>query len=84
VRPETERTNICIAPRFGSSKFNEARRSVHALRPDALERDNFGSRSKEYQGHNGGTALHTLSKLRGKFPELRDLAGKPLHIGRKL
>ena len=35
------------AAALARQSLSEARRSVHALRPDALERDNFGTRSKE-------------------------------------
>src|SRR5438309_4186727 len=51
--------------------LSEARRSVHALRPDALERDNLWDALKGIiKNTTAGTALHTTFELRGKLPEL--------------
>src|SRR5205085_3193451 len=51
--------------------LREARRSVHALRPDALERDNFWDALKGIiKDTTAGTTLHTTFELRGKLPEL--------------
>lgn len=65
--------------------LNEARRSVHALRPDALERDNFWEALKGIvKGTTAGTALHTKFQLRGKLPELpRIWQENLLHIGQE-
>ena len=51
--------------------LSEARRSVHALRPDALERDNLWEALKGIiKNTTAGTALHTTFELRGDLPEL--------------
>jgi PAS domain S-box-containing protein len=51
--------------------LKEARRSVHALRPDALERSNFWEALKGIiKGTTAGTSLHTTCELRGKVPDL--------------
>jgi PAS domain S-box-containing protein len=65
--------------------LKEARRSVHALRPDALERDNFWEALKGIiKGTTAGTALHTTCELRGKLPELPPLWQENLlHIGQE-
>jgi signal transduction histidine kinase len=65
--------------------LREARRSVHALRPDALERDNFWDALKGIiKDTTAGTALHTTFELRGKLPELpRMWQENLLHIGQE-
>ena len=65
--------------------LSEARRSVHALRPDALERDNFWVALKGIiKATTAGTALHTTFELRGKLPELpRIWQENLLHIGQE-
>ena len=65
--------------------LSEARRSVHALRPDALERDNFWDALKGIiKNTTAGTALHTTFELRGKLPELpRIWQENLLHIGQE-
>jgi PAS domain S-box-containing protein len=65
--------------------LKEARRSVHALRPDALERDNFWEALKGIiKGTTAGTALHTTCELRGKLPDLPPLWQENLlHIGQE-
>jgi len=65
--------------------LNEARRSVHALRPDALERDNLWEALKGIiKNTTAGTALHTTFELRGELPELPPLWQKNLlHIGQE-
>jgi PAS domain S-box-containing protein len=65
--------------------LNEARRSVHALRPEALEQANFWNALKGLiRNTTAGTALHTTFELRGK---LRDLPlvwqENLLHIGQE-
>jgi PAS domain S-box-containing protein len=65
--------------------LNEARRSVHALRPEALEEANFWIALKGLiRNTTAGTALHTTFELRGK---LRDLPlvwqENLLHIGQE-
>ena len=58
--------------------LNEARRSVHALRPQALQRGNFWEALKGIvKNTTAGTALHTTFNLRGKLRNLPQvLAGK--------
>jgi PAS domain S-box-containing protein len=65
--------------------LNEARRSVHALRPDALERNNFWDALKGIvKGTTAGTTLHTTFQLRGKLPELPPIWQENLlHIGQE-
>src|SRR5438552_1920001 len=65
--------------------LSEARRSVHALRPDALERDNLWEALKGIiKNTTAGTALHTTFELRGELPELPPLWQENLlHIGQE-
>jgi signal transduction histidine kinase len=58
---------------------------VHALRPDALERDNFWDALKGIiKDTTAGTALHTTFELHGKLPELpRIWQENLLHIGQE-
>jgi PAS domain S-box-containing protein len=65
--------------------LNEARRSVHALRPDVLEHGNFWDALKGIvKGATAGTALHTTCELRGKLPELPPVWQENLlHIGQE-
>ena len=65
--------------------LNEARRSVHALRPQALEGGNFWDALKGLiKNTTAGTALHTTFSLRGKLRHL-PLAWQEnlLHIGQE-
>ena len=66
--------------------LSEARRYVHALRPDSLERDNFWDALKGMiKDTTAGTALHTTFELHGKLPELRGFGRKTFYtLGRKL
>jgi PAS domain S-box-containing protein len=65
--------------------LTEARRSAHALRPDALERDNLWDALKGIiKITTAGTALHTTFELRGKLPELPPIWQENLlHIGQE-
>jgi PAS domain S-box-containing protein len=65
--------------------LKEARRSVHALRPDALARANFWEALKGIiKDTTAGTALHTTCELRGKLPDLPSLWEENLlHIGQE-
>jgi len=65
--------------------LSEARRSVHALRPDALKRDNFWDALKGIiKGTTAGTALRATFELRGKVPELPPIWQENLlHIGQE-
>jgi PAS domain S-box-containing protein len=65
--------------------LNEARRSVHALRPQALEGGNFWDALKGLvKNTTAGTALHTTFNVRGKLRHL-PLAWQEnlLHIGQE-
>ena len=73
------------AGELARQSLNEARRSVHALRPEALEEANFWNALKGLiRNTTAGTALHTTFELRGK---LRDLPliwqENLLHIGQE-
>jgi signal transduction histidine kinase len=51
--------------------LSEARRSVHALRPQALWEHNFWDALKDtIKNTTVGTALHTTFEAQGKIPEL--------------
>ena len=65
--------------------LNEARRSVHALRPEALQRDNFWEALKGIvKNTTAGTNLHTRFELRGKLRHLSPLWQENLlHIGQE-
>src|ERR1700730_17008351 len=65
--------------------LTEARRSVHALRPDVLERNNVWQALKGIiKNTTAGTALHTTCELRGKLPELPPIWQENLlHIGQE-
>src|SRR5436305_1753222 len=73
------------AGELARQSLNEARRSVHALRPQALQRGNFWEALKGIiKNTTAATALHTTFNLRGK---LRDLPltwqENLLHIGQE-
>jgi PAS domain S-box-containing protein len=73
------------ASELARQSLNEARRSVHALRPQSLQRENFWDALKgTIKNTTAGTALHTTFELRGK---LRDLPlvwqENLLHIGQE-
>jgi signal transduction histidine kinase len=65
--------------------LNEARRSVRALRPQALQRRNFWEALKgTVKNTTAGTALHTKFELRGKLRELPLVWQENLlHIGQE-
>jgi PAS domain S-box-containing protein len=65
--------------------LNEARRSVHALRPEALRRDNFWEALKGIvKNTTGGTNLHTRFELRGRLRHLSPIWQENLlHIGQE-
>jgi len=65
--------------------LSEARRSVHALRPQALQKGNFWEALKGLvKNTTAGTAIHTTFDLRGKLRQL-PLAWQEnlLHIGQE-
>src|SRR5881275_523855 len=63
--------------------LSEARRSVHALRPRALQEQNFwGALKGTIKNTTAGTALHTMFEAKGKLPELpQSWQENLLHIG---
>jgi PAS domain S-box-containing protein len=65
--------------------LNEARRSVHALRPQALQRDNFWEALKGIvKNTTAGTTLHTRFELRGRLRRLSPIWQENLlHIGQE-
>jgi signal transduction histidine kinase len=65
--------------------LSEARRSVHALRPQALQKHNFWEALKGIiKNTTFGTALHTKFETQGKLPELpRPWQENLLHIGQE-
>jgi PAS domain S-box-containing protein len=59
------------AGELARTSLSEARRSVHALRPQALEQDNFWQALKGIiKSTTVGTALHTTFETQGKVPVL--------------
>jgi PAS domain S-box-containing protein len=65
--------------------LSEARRSVHALRPHALEEHNFWEALKgTIKNTTVGTALHATFEAQGKLPELpQRWQENLLHIGQE-
>src|SRR5207248_2633191 len=65
--------------------ISEARRSVHALRPRALEEHNFWDALKgSIKNTTVGTALHATFEAQGKLPELpQPWQENLLHIGQE-
>ena len=65
--------------------LSEARRSVHALRPHALEEHNFWEALKgTIKNTTVGTALHATFEAQGKLPELpQPWQENLLHIGQE-
>jgi PAS domain S-box-containing protein len=65
--------------------LSEARRSVHALRPQALQEHNFWDALKGIiKNTTVGTALHTTFEAQGKLPDLpRSWQENLLHIGQE-
>ena len=65
--------------------LSEARRSVHALRPQALQEHNFWEALKGIiKNTTFGTALHTRFEAQGKLPKLpRPWQENLLHIGQE-
>src|SRR5439155_23954464 len=63
--------------------LSEARRSVHALRPRALQEHNFwGALKGIIKNTTVGRALHTKVEAQGKLPELpQPWTDNLLHIG---
>jgi signal transduction histidine kinase len=73
------------ASELARRSLNEARRSVRALRPQALQHGNFWDALKGIiKNTTAGTALHTRFELRGKLPDLPLIWQENLlHIGQE-
>ena len=73
------------ASELARQSLNEARRSVRALRPQALQRGNFWEALKgTVKNTTAGTALHTKFELRGKLRDLPPVWQENLlHIGQE-
>src|SRR5882724_3948954 len=73
------------AAELARRSLSEARRSVHALRPQALEEHNFWDALKGIiRNTTVGTALHTKFEAHGKLPELPwPWQENLLHIGQE-
>jgi PAS domain S-box-containing protein len=73
------------ASELARSSLNEARRSVHALRPQALQRSNFWEALKGIvKSTTAGTTLHTRFELRGRLRDLPPVWQENLlHIGQE-
>jgi PAS domain S-box-containing protein len=73
------------ASELARQSLNEARRSVHALRPQALQHGNFWEALKGIvKNTTGGTTLHTRFELRGRLRELPPVWQENLlHIGQE-
>ena len=73
------------ASELARRSLNEARRSVHALRPQSLQRDNFWDALKGIvRNTTAGTNLHTRFELRGKLRRLSpNWQENLLHIGQE-
>ncbi|MEY2498961.1 MAG: hypothetical protein QOD12_2517 [Verrucomicrobiota bacterium] len=73
------------AGQLARQSLSEARRSVHALRPRALQEHNFWDALKgTIKNTTVGTALHTTFAARGKLPTLpRAWQENLLHIGQE-
>jgi signal transduction histidine kinase len=65
--------------------LNEARRSVHALRPEALRRANFWDALKGIiKNTTAGNAICTKTRMRGKLPDLpNEWQENLMHIGQE-
>src|SRR5260370_1847147 len=73
------------AGELARQSLSEARRSVHALRPRALQEHNFWDALKgSIKNTTVGTALHTKFASQGKFPALPQAWQENLlHIGQE-
>jgi signal transduction histidine kinase len=76
---------LCRASDLARQSLNEARRSVHALRPEALRHANFWDALKSIiKNTTAGSAISTKAKLKGKVPDLPpDWEENLMHIGQE-
>jgi PAS domain S-box-containing protein len=86
-RSKPRKVNKCLqcASDLARQSLNEARRSVHALRPQSLERTNFWEALKGIiKNTAAATPIRTKLRLRGKLPQLRvDWQENLLRIGQE-
>jgi PAS domain S-box-containing protein len=84
-RPKEANEHLRRASELARQSLNEARRSVHALRPQALQQDNFWEALKGIvKNTTAGTMLHTRFELRGRLRELPPVWQENLlHIGQE-
>jgi signal transduction histidine kinase len=86
-RSKPKKVNRCLrrASDLARQSLNEARRSVHALRPEALEHTNFWEALKGIiKNTAAATPIRPKSKLRGKLPMLPlDWQENLMHIGQE-
>ena len=73
------------ASELARQSLNEARRSVHALRPEALQRGNFWDALKGIiKNTTAGNTICTRTRLRGKLPSLpNEWQENLMHIGQE-
>jgi PAS domain S-box-containing protein len=73
------------AAELARRSLSEARRSVHALRPEALQAGNFwDALQRIVKNTTAGTALHTKFELRGRLRDLPPVWQENLlHIGQE-
>jgi PAS domain S-box-containing protein len=73
------------AAELARRSLSEARRSVHALRPEALQAGNFWDALQGIvKNTTAGTALHTMFELRGQLRDLPPVWQENLlHIGQE-
>ena len=83
--PENAVRHVRRARELARESLGEARRSVHALRPQALEKAGFADALKAIiKNTTAGTSLHTEFQLRGEPHELGpDVEENLLHIGQE-
>jgi len=86
-RSKPKKVNKCLerAADLARRSLNEARRSVHALRPEVQEHVNFWEALKGIiKNTAAATTIRTKSRLRGKLPQLRlDWQEDLMHIGQE-
>ena len=84
-RPKLVDEYLRRAGKLARQSLNEARRSVHALRPEALKESSFWDALKEMiKSITVGTALHPSFKAQGKVDQLPPVWQENLlHIGQE-
>jgi PAS domain S-box-containing protein len=84
-RPKQADEHLRSAGGLARKSLSEARRSVHALRPQALKKENFWDALKDMiKSITVGTALHPSFKIQGKISRLPPVWQENLlHIGQE-